>query len=988
LQDSTPATIYVLPIGDLLRERFTSLMLGGESDVGGTSREGWLNNHHPFVMMNDAELTVEMEIPTPDTGVAAGEDLYYAFDIRNQKELTSPGSDPNLIVVRFFIEENGLIMQIYKRIASAYTLLWNGSTADGNSGADPAGDQFWIFRFVFHDGVAGATAPEDVRHMHVYAKHGASRAAAEAATEEQLTDTVGTQASPYDISDLLFTVGYLAYHIETAHTTWFGTTVGSQLEAISTYLKTSYPALFALKYDFVDASYGYGDVELWDTKGSAVEADWQQVFDEDHVFTGDAVLQNGLIRLHVDEGVIRGFELFYWSGAAWISLLDALYPYLRTDVTHARYPFLIRITQISPEKISIRVRWRDSAVENEDYYVDGDIVLERGHAHISIDWKEAFPAQSIELNYWSTGRWGYAGDANTHGIGDDDLSENALNTTLTDNFLLGFDDDGDAVIGWMSSNKKPTSSDKRFQAFGGGNLYISDFAYADIEDAITYHGYTIFPLIANLFEEAEDATISTAARSHLDGEGDCVDSVCEAHPDRVGGIDIDGDAFGFWTNVDDCVVSQETTYLLKMEATESSKIVVAGVPVGAWSFDHQYPGAQDWNAEDFIGFWWYGRSTGDTLHLTLQDTGAGAHTENFLDDFTGWRWIAFPKALFTAGGVNFVLIDYIEIGCAAPASSPGETYYCDFVNMYTVNTDTLWAATLNCTIDVSEDTEDSVGDYCVEITSSGAGWLNATCTPTNILAKLIKFDQVKLYLHRAGGAPATVHIFLIDSDGDSVSRSIAIDGVATEYPLSLPHSDADIQGWSETGTFRYDDLTELEIVWNAVGGGEIVYVDGIHFYIGTTTTRGRGETLSNGEAVVLDAQNEFVSLIMDPIEDYLPDGRYLFVIRAKDTDQVVNDLGMRAHNWTDSKNKNQSNEDYDDLTLTSSFDYYLKIFDIDSGDIADQVYLRTLKQLATENTIFFDYILIIPIGDGEDWPQDLAHAAMRTFTKPRRLYVR
>ncbi len=149
------------------------LEMGGETNIAGTGRKGWINNHHPFVMMNEAELEVEMEIPTSDTGAAAGEDIYFLFYIRRQKELTYPSGDPDYLRVRFNVDENGLLMEVHKEVAGTPALLWDGSTADGNSARDPAGDKFWIFRFVFHDAVAGGTPPENVRHMHVYAKHAA-----------------------------------------------------------------------------------------------------------------------------------------------------------------------------------------------------------------------------------------------------------------------------------------------------------------------------------------------------------------------------------------------------------------------------------------------------------------------------------------------------------------------------------------------------------------------------------------------------------------------------------------------------------------------------------------------------------------------------------------------------------------------------------------------------------------------------------------------
>ncbi|HUW44781.1 MAG TPA: hypothetical protein VMW50_03205 [Dehalococcoidia bacterium] len=488
------------------------LEMGGESDSDGTLRYGWINNHHPFVLMNKAELTVELEIPTADTTTPTY-DIYFEFYIRDQKELTTPSNDPNFIMVRHFVDQNGLILQLYKEVGGVNTLLWDGSTADGDSIFSTTADQFWIFRFVFHDGHAGEAAPADDRHMHVYAKHGASRATAEAATEEELYDTVGTQASPYDISDLLFKVGYPAYQIITANEIWFGDSVGSGLEAISTYLRTSYPALFALKYDFTDADYGDGDVCLYD--GDPALATSQRVYDEDHEFASDAYLQNGLLRLHVDAGV-DGLKLYYWTGAVWAQPVKTINMALETDVISLRYVHLLGVNQVSPEKTSIRLKFTETAVNNNNFYIIMTISLQRGKWSLECIITNIQPEQPTQIGNLSNipkMRWGYVGDGK---IGDEDVSVSGTNTTFTDNFLLIFDD-GDAVVFTVSMNKKPNSAPLRFITSTGGLLVADAFSPATALENTFWLSLTPFPLVANLFKEAEDATLGAGA-ARLFGE--------------------------------------------------------------------------------------------------------------------------------------------------------------------------------------------------------------------------------------------------------------------------------------------------------------------------------------------------------------------------------------------------------------------------------------------------------------------------------------
>lgn len=719
------------------------LEMGGESNAGGTLRWGWMNNHHPFVMMNEAELTVEMEIPTSDTGVAATEDIFFEFYIRDQKELITPTDDPNFIRVRFNIDENGLLMELHRRIApAAAALLWDGSTADGNDGVDPAADKFWIFRFVFHDGVAGATAPEDVRHMHVYATHAAARAGLATATEEELIDTVGATQSPYNISNLLFNVGYPAYQIISAHTTWFGQAVGSGNEAISTYLRTSYPALFALKYDFADADYGDGDVELWDMKGSVTDADFQQVFDEDHSFgTYDIVLQNGLVRLLVDRVQQYGLEFYYWTGAAWVQPFDQLYFYAVTSAKDLSYPVVRSIESISPEETAIVIRLLDSATVNADYYIDMRITLERGKYSIKIDSLDVFPDQDVRFRFLNTTavRFGSIGDDD---IGDDDADVTGNNTTLTDNFLIAFDDGGTAILGAVYTDEKPAGGNVRFQASDGGYLVIEDIDAADTAGTIIWVTLIPFPLVAGLFIEAEDYTASTGARYF-------------------------------------------------------------GEPAGGSTFIRARSAGADTSVLTIIG-----------------DTATGRQTDT--------------------------------------------------------------------------------------ITLNGVAWVNGSVDFTRVYI---------LKLSPAAGNNVEVT--------DSLNNAIHI----------IP-----------AGTTNEDN------------------------------------------AMILAAATQYVRVTFTGITD-IPKGRYIAAWRIRE----IAPINLNVKRWVaylaGAPFLNEENTNVF-KTVTANYLYYTSIFDITDTEAGETIQITAQKVVADASEVSVDYILIIPICDGEDWPQDLAHGALRTFTKPRRLYVR
>ena len=563
-----------------------------------------------------------------------------------------------------------------------------------------------------------------------------------------------------------------------------------------------------------------GRCKLFDSMNEASESDWKEVYAEDHQSIGDLSAENGLIRLYVDLKAQYGLMLYYWDGTAWNQPLDYFYLKLNSSAKNLSYPFLKYVVSVTSEQAVIDIRLEDTAIQDGDYYADLRITLKRGKPFIQIEVLTVFPVQDVRVRYQNSTslRFGFVSDAETNGIGDDDVSEDASNTTLSDNFMVAFDNAGTPVLAHVAVNIQP---DSRFQAPDGGDLIIEDYTTANLKTAKIFVGLLPFSRISSLFAEAEDETINAAARLYFDGAGEDTD-------------------------------------------TENSGV---------------------------------------------------------------------------------------------------------------------WAATTNCAKDENNLVENSVGSACVEITSSAAGAVVATCTPAAPLGKLTKFDLLKLYLHGTpdGGA---VTVRLVDADGDSVTKSQAITGTAVQYSLGLPHSATDLQGWTQVGTYNFATLTALTIEWTAAGAGELVYIDGLHDYIGTTTARGRGETLSGSSAVVLDASgNSVISFYTSE----LPVGRYVALIRVKDTDQVNNDVGFYALNEIDNDYRNQENT-WSYHTGTGTFAYHQIVFDViqQDWDDGDTVRLQIQKATATENSIFVDYFVIIPIGNGESFPQDLAHSAIRKVGSQRR----
>jgi len=478
-----------------------TLRLTGVAAVAGTGGNGWINSHHPAPLLDGLEYTVSLEVPVDDTGGTANRDIKLAHFIKQDKDELQPDSDNNYLQIEVDVDETGLIMYLRKEVNGVNTTLDSGYdyTMDGSRSTGNLEATIWRLVFNGKPGTPGAT-------LSVYLKQSDTLANAETATENEL------DGSPYDISDLAFVIGYPSYRIYTQNATYFGATYDNANRAASTYLRVNYDGSpFKVHYDFTPADYGEGDVELWD---GDPDSGGVRVYDEDHEFANDPYIQNGLIRLWLDEGTLEGFNLLYYTGAAWVEPHSATACWLDGDSKSLNYVVLKSINYVSPEKIIIKARFLDSAVINEDYYLDATLTMNRGSYYLEISFTKVFPTQLFRLNYYGLAgdkyRFGYIGN---NEIGDDDVNKTGTNTTYTDNFMVAFDDMKQPVLMVYISENHPTTS---FSAADGGwlrKINISDGSDVPITD---YIGFSPFSLVANLFEEAEDATLGGGATAVAD----------------------------------------------------------------------------------------------------------------------------------------------------------------------------------------------------------------------------------------------------------------------------------------------------------------------------------------------------------------------------------------------------------------------------------------------------------------------------------------
>lgn len=483
-------------------QAFTAILNGsgilnfkGEADVAGTLGSGYINNKHIIPILDGTEIAIAMHMPVADSGAVASRDLYFEFYICKTKVTSSPLSEANWIRIRLYVDENGYISYIQFNTDGSTSTKFSGSTYDDASTQDDSTiDLYTIWRLVF-DGKPG----EEGSVLHVYLRQSETFEDAENAVERELT------TSPYDTNDLRFDSGYPCLRIGSENTSYFDDGSEAQVD----YIRVEYPD-FNAEYEIDEADRFTTDVTIWD---GDPDNGGVQVYDIDHVFASDVYLQNGLMQLHVDEGIIRGMKMALYRSGAWD---DCVYEHsfrLQSDSQTAQYPYFDSVLYISPEKVVVRVKWCEDAVDDEDYYVLTDITLLRGSYLFEINPVAVVPNQDMYYYYsmqpiWA--RFAYVGDDY---IGDDDLNISATNTTMTDNFAIVFDNDGDEKLGVVCLNIPP---DDDFRTYEGRGTYFRDIVYVNMLRTKIYIGIIPFDEVAYLFIEAEDATLGSGASAAVD----------------------------------------------------------------------------------------------------------------------------------------------------------------------------------------------------------------------------------------------------------------------------------------------------------------------------------------------------------------------------------------------------------------------------------------------------------------------------------------
>ena len=448
------------------------------SDVANNYSRMWVQSIAGFPIIQDAYIDVHLE---SHTGSPSYNNSLYFF-LRSESVASavvtstdSPLNDPNYLAVQIRRTTTPTYeIRVLKNVEGSQTVIYAYTAITNEEGT-------FRIKFRLTDG-----------KIDVYFHDGAG-AVVESSDELTLTD---------DDWDLYFDAGHPALMVETQEATF--------RTMISDGITVSIPD-FSVGYDQDAADYGKGDVQVFDTMGSATESDWRRVYNEQHDFTGDCVIQNSLIRMVIDEGASTGVEFHWWNGSAWAEEFNEFaFEFASTFLAN---PYLLSIDTLNRDEVLLKFRFSPSAVKYPAVYGDVWMLVKRGKYYATFTIDKMVPEGEFGVNFYNVSprrRWDYCGDDQ---VGDDDLAISASNTTMTDNFLIVFDDAGNDVLGFIAINQKPNGSVKAFRSNEGDQIKIDFIDSTDFAQTEIHVGQVPFQDVDKLFLEAESGTYTGSSAS-------------------------------------------------------------------------------------------------------------------------------------------------------------------------------------------------------------------------------------------------------------------------------------------------------------------------------------------------------------------------------------------------------------------------------------------------------------------------------------------
>lgn len=259
-----------------------------------------------------------------------------------------------------------------------------------------------------------------------------------------------------------------------------------------------------INFDLSADEVNVGGCKVWDSvvAGDTNEANWIQVFNKDHKFTGDYVLENGLIRFIMSPGASYNFYIYVNSIWEQVGTLSYWQP---DNYTH-RY-FYVKL--ITPDKIV--AEWVGNSPTGKQMYLE--YIVERGKYYIerNVLSKSTGISDFRVYNSFSNPLRRFSVNVTDGDVGDYTLADFTAYDD-SDGYALKIDTSvnhiGFAAIPKIPKlyNRRDASASTIYPTVNSGNLPYKVFA-----------GAIPFTYCANLFKECEAMSLVGGATADYTG---------------------------------------------------------------------------------------------------------------------------------------------------------------------------------------------------------------------------------------------------------------------------------------------------------------------------------------------------------------------------------------------------------------------------------------------------------------------------------------
>lgn len=280
-----------------------------------------------------------------------------------------------------------------------------------------------------------------------------------------------------------------------------------------------------IKFSMNGFELNVGECKLFDTvtADNVTETTWHSVMNEYRNFTGDIVIENGLVRIKIPKTEAAGqIDVYYWTGSAWSTAIPVTLT--RTGTTHFGTVVKNIVKQLTFDAIQVMTIWK----QTDNGVMNSYITMHRGQYGYDIEFegvggitttaaKEA-GSDTCRIVTYHDGIDGYLFDS-TLASTIQDITYN----TGGDNYIVGLDTTNGAIF--VRSVRKATTGATSTETKG-----IMDTAMGTkgvSVDMKTHVGYNaIIPKsgLSNYIKQAEDMTL-TGATSYVDATaigGNCI----------------------------------------------------------------------------------------------------------------------------------------------------------------------------------------------------------------------------------------------------------------------------------------------------------------------------------------------------------------------------------------------------------------------------------------------------------------------------------